>query len=93
MSDSNPGLEGIAIIGMAGRFPGAKNVREFWRNLVAGKETISFFDSDELDPVPSEAEVRPHAALEGISISVGQRSGNIEERISIGWLSRFPCIR
>ncbi len=39
------GLE-IAIIGMAGRFPGARNLREFWANLVAGKESISFF-SDE----------------------------------------------
>ena len=33
--------EGIAIIGMAGRFPGARNVAEFWRNLTAGAETIT----------------------------------------------------
>ena len=37
-------LNGVAIIGMAGRFPGAHNVREFWQNLLAGKETISFFE-------------------------------------------------
>ncbi|HEU0077661.1 MAG TPA: polyketide synthase, partial [Longimicrobiaceae bacterium] len=41
-------LEGIAIIGMAGRFPGARNVDEFWRNLEAGRETISFFSEEEL---------------------------------------------
>ncbi|HLJ89767.1 MAG TPA: beta-ketoacyl synthase N-terminal-like domain-containing protein [Candidatus Angelobacter sp.] len=41
------GLE-IAIIGMAGRFPGARNLREFWANLVAGKESISFFSDEEL---------------------------------------------
>src|ERR1700730_1028153 len=41
-------LEGIAIVGMAGRFPGAESVEEFWANLVAGRETISFFEDTEL---------------------------------------------
>ncbi len=41
------GLE-IAVIGMAGRFPGAKNIAEFWENLKNGKETITFFTDDEL---------------------------------------------
>ena len=40
--------EGVAIIGMSGRFPGAANVDEFWRNLVAGVESISFFSDEEL---------------------------------------------
>src|SRR5207247_6893736 len=40
--------EDIAIIGMAGRFPGAENIEEFWTNLVAGKEGISFFSDAEL---------------------------------------------
>lgn len=30
----------IAIIGMAGRFPGAENIREFWTNLLAGLDCI-----------------------------------------------------
>src|SRR5258708_38370840 len=30
----------IAVIGMAGRFPGARNVHEFWRNLNPGVESI-----------------------------------------------------
>lgn len=38
----------IAIIGMSGRFPGAANVKEFWRNLVAGIESISTFTDAEL---------------------------------------------
>jgi len=38
----------IAIIGMAGRFPGAANVDEFWRNLRGGVESISFFSEPEL---------------------------------------------
>src|SRR3984957_12968629 len=41
-------FEGIAIVGMAGRFPGAGSVEEFWGNLVAGRESISFFNDEEL---------------------------------------------
>jgi phthiocerol/phenolphthiocerol synthesis type-I polyketide synthase E len=41
------GLE-IAVVGMAGRFPGARNVDDYWRNLCAGQETISFFSREEL---------------------------------------------
>ncbi|HSP77942.1 MAG TPA: type I polyketide synthase, partial [Myxococcaceae bacterium] len=39
---------GIAVVGMAGRFPGAKNLDEFWRNLCNGVESISFFSDEEL---------------------------------------------
>ena len=39
---------GIAVIGMAGRFPGAGNVRELWANLCAGLESISFFSEEEM---------------------------------------------
>jgi acyl transferase domain-containing protein/thioesterase domain-containing protein/acyl carrier protein len=45
---TNAALEGIAIVGMAGRFPGAKNVEEFWQNLQNGVESISFFSEQEL---------------------------------------------
>jgi phthiocerol/phenolphthiocerol synthesis type-I polyketide synthase E len=41
-------LFGIAIIGMAGRFPGAENVGEFWRNLKDGVESIRPFTPEEL---------------------------------------------
>ncbi|MEA2692141.1 MAG: hypothetical protein QOJ16_1528, partial [Acidobacteriota bacterium] len=33
MSSGDGALQGIAIVGMAGRFPGARDVEEFWRNL------------------------------------------------------------
>ncbi len=39
----------VAIIGMAGRFPRAKNIAEFWENLKNGVEGISFFADDELE--------------------------------------------
>ncbi|GAA0440374.1 hypothetical protein Acor_12820 [Acrocarpospora corrugata] len=38
----------IAIVGMAGKFPGAANVDAFWRNLREGVESISFFTPEEL---------------------------------------------
>ncbi|HEY0735277.1 MAG TPA: beta-ketoacyl synthase N-terminal-like domain-containing protein [Herpetosiphonaceae bacterium] len=38
----------IAIIGMAGRFPKAKNLHEFWNNLCAGVESISPISEAEL---------------------------------------------
>ncbi len=42
--------EAVAIIGMSGRFPGARNLAEFWENLRTGRETISRFAVDELEP-------------------------------------------
>src|SRR5450755_4067527 len=41
------GLE-IAIVGMAGRFPGAKDIAAFWRNLVDGVESIRRLDAETL---------------------------------------------
>lgn len=40
-SDGEDALEGIAIVGLSGRFPGADNVDEFWSNLVNGVESVS----------------------------------------------------
>jgi acyl transferase domain-containing protein/acyl carrier protein len=41
-------MEPIAIVGMAGRFPGAANLRQHWDNLRAGVESITFFTDEEL---------------------------------------------
>jgi acyl transferase domain-containing protein/thioesterase domain-containing protein len=38
----------IAVVGMAGRFPGARTVAEFWRNLQSGTESITDFTDDQL---------------------------------------------
>jgi len=38
----------IAVVGMAGRFPGAGDVASFWQNLRDGVESISFFSPEEL---------------------------------------------
>lgn len=40
---------GIAIVGMAGRFPGARDVETFWRNIKEGRESITRFPKEELE--------------------------------------------
>jgi acyl transferase domain-containing protein len=42
-------IEGVAIVGMSGRFPGAGTVAQLWENLLAGKESISRFTWEELE--------------------------------------------
>ncbi|WP_276483896.1 type I polyketide synthase [Paraflavitalea pollutisoli] len=41
------GLE-IAIIGMSSGFPGSSDHRQFWQNLQAGHESITFFSKEEM---------------------------------------------
>ncbi len=74
MSEKNTGtgLE-VAVIGMAGRFPGAKDLTEFWNNLKNGIESISFFSDEELeeagigpDLMDHPNYVRANGVLEGI---------------------------
>lgn len=38
----------IAIIGMSGKFPKSKNIKEFWKNLEEGNELIDFYTDSEL---------------------------------------------
>ncbi|HSF38970.1 MAG TPA: condensation domain-containing protein [Thermoanaerobaculia bacterium] len=75
MSGAGSGLDAIAIVGMAGRFPGAADVDELWRNLRDGRESITFFDDEELAAagVPPELCRRPDyvraaGALEGVEL-------------------------
>lgn len=47
LRDGSPS-DAIAIVGMAGRFPGAASVSQFWKNLKAGRESISVLTDAEL---------------------------------------------
>nr|QEO74290.1 phosphopantetheine-binding domain-containing pro [uncultured bacterium] len=69
------GAGAIAIVGMAGRFPGAKSVGEFWRNLCDGVESVQFFTDDQLraagvDPslLSDPRYVRARAALDDVDL-------------------------
>jgi acyl transferase domain-containing protein len=51
---------GIAIVGMAGRFPGADSIDAFWANLLAGRESITRFTAAQLSPlVPGDLRQHP----------------------------------
>jgi amino acid adenylation domain-containing protein len=41
-------MEGIAVIGMAGRFPGADDCAAFWQNLLEGRESLRVFSTEEI---------------------------------------------
>ncbi|MFI1034020.1 SDR family NAD(P)-dependent oxidoreductase [Streptomyces sp. NPDC020951] len=61
--------EGIAIIGMSGRFPGARDLSEFWANLRDGVESVVEFRDDELQAAGVDPEVfrQPHYVKAGPS--------------------------
>jgi acyl transferase domain-containing protein len=48
---TNQGQRGaVAVVAMAGRFPGAQDLDEYWQMICEKREGISFFSPDELDP-------------------------------------------
>ncbi len=62
----------IAVIGMAGRFPGANNPSDLWKNFVEGVEAIRTFKDEELEDSfdqatrNSELYVRSRAILDDV---------------------------
>jgi len=56
MFDDVSGSE-IAIIGMAGRFPGSRDKDQFWRNIRDGVESIRFFTDEELESLGVDFEL------------------------------------
>jgi amino acid adenylation domain-containing protein len=61
----------IAIIGMAGRFPGAATVQEFWQNLLDEKDTITRFTAAEASNVVSAKSAADFVAARGVLEDVG----------------------
>src|SRR5690348_2933723 len=62
----------VAIVGMACRLPGARNIREYWANLVKELDTLTNFTEDQLlesgmDPeiIKSPNYVRRRGIIEG----------------------------
>ncbi len=52
--------DAIAIVGVAGRYPGARDIAGFWRNICGGRDAISHFNLDELeDAVTAEDRASP----------------------------------
>lgn len=68
-------LKDIAIIGMSGRFPKAKDLDKYWQNVREGVECISFFSDSELvysgiDPalVSRPDYIKAYAVIEDIEL-------------------------
>ncbi|HEY8683754.1 MAG TPA: type I polyketide synthase, partial [Rhodanobacter sp.] len=56
----NDTFDGVAIVGMAGRFPGADSIDQLWANLLAGRESITRFAPAQLSSrVPPELARHP----------------------------------
>ena len=57
-----------AIVGMAARMPGARDLNQFWDNLVNGVESIKFFTPEELDETidPRQRDNPSYVAARGI---------------------------
>ncbi|AVH63679.1 polyketide synthase [Nostoc sp. 'Peltigera membranacea cyanobiont' N6] len=65
----------IAVIAMVGRFPGAKDIDEFWQNLSLGVESITWFTDEELleagvnpDWLSNPNYVKANAVLSGMEL-------------------------
>ncbi|HVY25573.1 MAG TPA: amino acid adenylation domain-containing protein [Polyangiaceae bacterium] len=68
------GSRGVAIIGMAGRFPGANDVEQLWQNLCQNLDSIAHFAPGELDPsVPASVSSDPqYVPARGVLENVDQ---------------------
>ncbi|MGD2087723.1 MAG: SDR family NAD(P)-dependent oxidoreductase [Candidatus Aminicenantes bacterium] len=64
----------IAVIGMAGRFPKASDIDEFWDNLKNGVEAISFLTEEEFDKYKIGPEMRENPNY------VSSKGGALEEK-------------
>lgn len=64
MATADSTIEEIAIIGMAGRFPGACNIHQFWHNLRNGVESRRVFTPAELS-IPAEIRAHPQYVNSG----------------------------
>ena len=63
MKHTTPALpsHSIAIVGMAGRFPGAKSLEDFWRNIRDGVESLETFSDADLAAAGVDAAVAASA--------------------------------
>lgn len=73
MNSTSPAPNAIAVVGMAGKFPGANSVSEFWNNLRGGEESITTLSAETLsaagigdEVLANPAYVRRAPILDGV---------------------------
>jgi acyl transferase domain-containing protein/NAD(P)-dependent dehydrogenase (short-subunit alcohol dehydrogenase family)/acyl carrier protein len=59
----NPQTSDIAIVGLSCRFPGARNVEEFWQMLAGGVDAIREYTAEHYAEARLRPEVRQHAGF------------------------------
>jgi acyl transferase domain-containing protein len=71
-AESTQLADGIAVIGLAGKFPGAPNLEAYWENLRNGVESITHFSPHELEVSPeisgNPQYVRARGIMEGVDL-------------------------
>ncbi|WP_336206813.1 type I polyketide synthase [Nonomuraea sp. LPB2021202275-12-8] len=90
--DEEPGVEPIAVVGLACRLPGAEDVPTFWRNLVDGVESITFYTREEQealgipdylldDPafVPAASVAADYGALDAAFFGMSPREAELRD--------------
>lgn len=60
----------LAIIGISCHFPGAQDHRQFWKNLLAGKESVTFLEPDEAAQLIPNADVLHHPAYVPVALNL-----------------------
>lgn len=73
-SEIDESLGSIAVIGMSGRFPGARSIDEFWQHLQHARELIDFSDEESQaegsrrDPLRGERYVKAKPVLDDVEL-------------------------
>jgi phthiocerol/phenolphthiocerol synthesis type-I polyketide synthase E len=68
----------VAVIGLSCRFPGARDVEEFWANICAGVESVDTFDAEQL-------------AHDGVDVGWLQRPGYVPAGGPLGDVDLFDA--
>ncbi|MFJ3880991.1 beta-ketoacyl synthase N-terminal-like domain-containing protein [Streptomyces sp. NPDC090077] len=68
---SETGSTAVAVVGMAGRFPGSATTQEFWQGLVDGVESVRTFSDAEMAAagVPAERIASPGRVARGADLA------------------------
>ncbi|MEC0207770.1 beta-ketoacyl synthase N-terminal-like domain-containing protein [Paenibacillus ehimensis] len=72
-------LRGIAIIGMAGRFPGAGDLEQFWTNLRDGQESITSFKEPEKNRVHAAGILEEAADFDAVFFGMTPREAEMTD--------------
>jgi acyl transferase domain-containing protein len=71
-ADATQLSDGIAVVGLAGKFPGAPNVEAYWQNLRNGVESIRHFAPEEIEApvalVQNPQYVRARGIIDGADL-------------------------